>query len=164
MKKIHVISKSKMECKICYECLPECRLTCGHSFCYQCVKTWYQKGSHTCPMCRGGMCFRGFVDMRRAWDMERREGILEEFVTFLMDDMGGSEYLLDVLEFVHERFNTLMRVYPGIDDELLEFIIRAPYFRLDVRRIAAFDEFPTYMRYLMVPKTANGVRVGKSRH
>lgn len=153
-----------MSCPVCYEAQPQCSLVCGHSFCYQCVKTWYQKGSTTCPMCRGGMCFRGFRESKIRWDMERREGILEEFVSFLMDDLGGSEYLMDVLEFVHERFNTVVRVYPDIDDELLAFIIRAPCFRLDVRRISVEYDVPTYMRYLMVPKTAYGVRVGRCHH
>ena len=151
-----------MECPVCYErSQSPCRFVCGHSFCYQCVKTWYQKGSSTCPMCRGDMCFRGLREVKRGWDDERREGVLEEFVEYVMEDMEECEYMVDVLEYVYERYNTLVRMYPGIDHEILWYVLRSPYFRLDVRRVWVEDEFPTYMRYLMVPKTAYGVRVVK---
>ena len=146
-----------MECPVCYEVQPPCELTCGHSFCYQCVKTWYQKGTETCPMCREGMCFRGMRESKYNWDMERREGVLEEIVEYLMEDLGDSEYLMDVLEFVYDRYNTLVRVCPGIDHGLLGYILRSPYFSIDVRRVRIEDDVPTYMRYLMVPKTAWGV-------
>jgi len=92
------------------------------------------------------------------WDAERREGVLYEFVEYLMGGLGYSEYLVDVLEFVYERYNMVTRVCPGIDHELLGFILRNPYFRLDVRRVPIQDDVPTYMRNLMVPKTAWGLR------
>ena len=150
-----------MTCPVCYDREPVCQFMCGHSFCYQCVKTWYQKGSETCPMCRAGMCFRGMRDVTREWDMERREGVLEEFVEYLMEDLEDSEYLMDVLKFVYERYNTLVMVCPDIDHEMVGFILRSPYFKLDVRRVRVHDEVPTYMKYLMVPKTSWGVMVGR---
>jgi len=146
-----------MACSVCYERVPTNQLTCGHSFCYHCVKTWYQKGTETCPMCRAPMCFRGMRDIKNTWDEERREGVLEEFVEYLMEDLGESEYLMDVLEFVYERYNTLVRVCPWIDHELLGFILGSPHFKIDVKRVRIEDDVPTYMRYLMVPKTAWGV-------
>ena len=108
-------------------------------------------------MCRAPMCFHGMRDIKNIWDEERREGVLEEFVEYLMEDLGESEYLMDVLEFVYERYNTLVGVCPWIDHELLGFILRSPYFKIDVKRVRIEDDVPTYMRYLMVPKTAWGV-------
>jgi hypothetical protein len=101
------------------------------------------------------MCFRGFRDLKERWDVERREGVLEEFVDELMG--VECEYMMDVLAFVYDRYNTLVRYYPRIGDELLAFVLRSPYFRIHVRRLKVSDEFPTYMRYLMVPKTSYGV-------
>jgi len=150
-------SKIKMSCSVCYEAQPQCGLVCGHSFCYRCVKTWYQKGTETCPMCRAPMCFRGMRDIKNTWDVERREGVLEEFVEYVMGDEGEIEYLMDVLKFVYDRYNTLVRVCPGIDHEFLGFILGSPHFKIDVKRVRIEDDVPTYMRYLMVPKTAWGV-------
>tara|TARA_Y100000389_G_scaffold198039_1_gene233827 strand:+ start:3831 stop:4100 length:270 start_codon:yes stop_codon:yes gene_type:complete len=78
-----------------------------------------------------------------------------------MDDMEESEYLMDVLEFVYERYNLLIEMYPRVGHELVWYILRDPCFRFDVKRVWVDDEFPTYMRYLMVPKTSYGVRVIK---
>lgn len=151
------VTKIKMSCPVCYDQPPTCQLVCGHSFCYQCVGTWYQKGTETCPMCRASMCFHGMRETKNRWDAERREGVLEEFVEYLMGDLEESEYLMDVLEFVYERYNTMLRVCPDIDHEVLSIILRNPYFKIDVRRVRVEDDVPTYKRYLMVPKTAWGV-------
>lgn len=132
-----------------------CEFLCGHSFCYQCVKTWYQKGTSTCPMCRGGMCFRGMRGVKQEWEDEMREGVLHDFIDFLIEDLGNSEYGMDVLSFVYERYNTLLKICPEIDEGTLAYILRAPYFTIKLKRMGW--EVPTYMRYLMVPKTAWGV-------
>lgn len=109
-------------------------------------------------MCRGPMCFHGMRSAISQWDAERREEVLHEFVSYLMEDLGHSEYLMDVLEFVYDRYNTLIRVCPGIDHEFLGFVLRNPYFKIDVRRVPIQDDVPTYVRNLMVPKTAWGLR------
>lgn len=46
-----------MECVLCYAHKNDCHLACGHSFCYQCVKRWYQE-SYECPLCRAFMIVR----------------------------------------------------------------------------------------------------------
>ncbi len=80
---------------MCYECDARCEFVCGHSFCYQCVKTWYQKGSHTCPMCRASICFRGLLGARRVWEREKRacehEDILASVVEELFDELEVCE-------------------------------------------------------------------------
>lgn len=42
-------------------------------------KKYCVPGEQTCPM-----CFRGMRDLKERWDVERREGVLEEFVDELM--------------------------------------------------------------------------------
>ncbi len=153
------------ECPVCYEeSAAPCVFVCGHSFCYQCVKTWYQKGSVTCPMCRSEMCFRGMRSLVGNWDHERREMVLEECVERLMVDddlVEDSDFLMGILKFVYDRYNMLISVCPDIDHNMIEFMLLSPELKLDVRRVRVYDEVPTYMMYLMVPKTAYGVRLGK---
>lgn len=59
-----------MECAICYtETASVCKLTCGHVFCKDCVKSWYKKSTDpTCPMCRRPMYFRGFHKIQEKWE------------------------------------------------------------------------------------------------
>lgn len=147
-----------MTCTICYENDARCEFVCGHSFCYHCVKTWYQKGSQTCPMCRGRMCFKGVLEAKKAWDCEKREKVLEEVVEELFEELEEHEYGVYILEFVHERYNTLLRDYPWIDNESLRFVLQSPWIQLVTQVDRVYDEFPTYTRYLMVPKTSYGVR------
>src|SRR6056300_240510 len=98
-----------MECPVCYDGFTTpCEFLCGHSFCYQCVKTWYQKGTSTCPMCRGGMCFRGMRGVKQEWEDEMREGVLHEFIDFLIAELGNSVCAMEVLSVVYERYNPLL--------------------------------------------------------
>ena len=47
------------ECPVCYINTPDFQINCGHSFCYHCIKQWYQESeTQTCPMCREYMEFR----------------------------------------------------------------------------------------------------------
>lgn len=63
-----------MECAVCYCNASNCKLVCGHSFCRQCVKDWYQKGSEqTCPMCRHRLYFKGMYKITPVWEQERFE-------------------------------------------------------------------------------------------
>jgi hypothetical protein len=157
----NMYSKS-MECSVCYEGLNNpCEFVCGHSFCYQCVKTWYQKGSQTCPMCRTTMCFRGVSGLKREWEREKREGILESVVENLLGDMEGGddyEYGMDMLALVYDRYNKMVDEYPWIDVETLEYVLLTPWIDIDGPRIREYHDVPTYMRYLMVSKTSWGVK------
>ena len=47
------------ECPVCYVNAPDFQINCGHSFCYHCIKKWYQESkTQTCPLCRDYMEFR----------------------------------------------------------------------------------------------------------
>ncbi len=44
----------------CYICMDNCSgpviATCGHTFCWQCLKLWLNnKTVHTCPVCKNGI-------------------------------------------------------------------------------------------------------------
>ena len=150
-----------MECTICYESAARCDFVCGHSFCYQCVKTWYQKGSSTCPMCRGGMCFRGVLDAKRKWEDEKRESILERVVEDLMGDMEDDDDFecgIDMLALVYDRYRRLVVEYPWINCDTLEYVLLCPWIDLDGPRVREYHDIPTYLRYLMVSKTSYGVK------
>lgn len=149
-----------MECTICYERDARCDFVCGHSFCYQCVKTWYQKGTHTCPMCRRSMCFRGVMRAKKVWDRENREHVLAEVIEellFEIDEAEYHEYGVDMIGDVYDRFNKVLEEFPTIDNELLDVILRMPWIDFNIKNEHGFYEFPTYTRYLMVPKTSYGV-------
>lgn len=147
-----------MECPVCYDCEARCEFVCGHSFCYQCVKTWYQKGSPTCPMCRSSMCFKGILEVKKVWNRERREKVLENAVNEILDDPEDFEYGVDMMGFLHERFNTLVEAYPDIDDETLDYVLRTPWLEIVIDKFMIYYDIPTYMMYLMVSKTSYGVK------
>ena len=157
----------KMECPVCYECDARCEFVCGHSFCYQCVKTWYQKGSHTCPMCRASICFRGLLGARRVWECEKRayehEDILASVVEELFDELEvceGYEYVVGMLSLVHDRYRRVIEEYPTIDGATLEYVLLSLSVDIGGRQVECeWDEFASYTRYLMVPNTSYGVKI-----
>ena len=152
-----------MECSVCYECEARCEFVCGHSFCYQCVKNWYQKGTPTCPMCRNGMCFRGITKIKKIWDDEKREKILEGIIEELLghiEDYEEYEYGVDMLEIMYDRYNLMMENFPEINDESFEFILNNTWIGLNNFQEKIYYEVPTFMRYLMIPKTSYGVKIG----
>ena len=60
-----------MECPVCYERPLSLKLSCGHSFCKECVKSWYSaKNDCTCPMCRAPLDFKGFKFVQMLWTLK----------------------------------------------------------------------------------------------
>ena len=92
------------------------------------------------------------------WEREKREAILECVVEEMLDDPEDFAYGVDMLEFMHERYNTLMEDYPGIDGDTLEYVLSNPWLDISVERVSGYHDVPTYMRYLMVSKTSWGVK------
>lgn len=103
------------------------------------------------------MCFRGMRELRDAWDAERREGILHAVIEEVIE-WCDSEYLLYTVMFLQERYNTIVNLYPMVDDDLLDFVLRYPSIQINTRRDWVVHDVPTYMRYLMIPKTSYGVK------
>jgi hypothetical protein len=107
------------------------------------------------------MCFRGIRGMKSKWDNEIREDVLQDFIDFLIEDLCDNECAMDVLSFVYERYNIILKICPEIDETTLAYILRAPYFTIKLRN-TEWEVPVLYMKYLMIPKTAWGVM--KERH
>jgi hypothetical protein len=104
------------------------------------------------------MCFAGVRHVKREWDTERREKVLESVVDEILSDPEDLVYGVDMLEFVYDRFNALLRNYPSIDDETLDYVLHHPWLDIEPERVLEYHDVPTYMRYLMVSKTSWGVK------
>ena len=77
-----------MECPVCYKVDTECKLNCGHSFCYQCIYHWYQEyESRTCPICRQDI----FFDIREVHIDCDYNSTIEDYLVFhkLLDKYRG---------------------------------------------------------------------------
>ena len=76
------------ECSVCYsEEGPFQSLSCGHEFCYGCIKQWYLKGTGTgCPMCRKPIYFKGFHKVRDQWDEDAWETRCTEALNTAFDE------------------------------------------------------------------------------
>ncbi|NXR50148.1 DZIP3 ligase, partial [Hippolais icterina] len=57
-------------CTICHEELGRnsCELECGHEFHRECIRTWLQEHSSTCPICRDYAVLPADVPERPAWN------------------------------------------------------------------------------------------------
>lgn len=85
-----------MECPVCYSDKATCNLVCNHSFCKDCVKTWYYKCDEpSCPMCRRNLYFKGMHKVVDEWDRERALKKNEDAFNKAFDDIfeeDESEY------------------------------------------------------------------------
>ena len=56
LKRVYLGENSQQECCICNEIYSKtkkpCKLNCQHIFHRNCIKTWLESGSNTCPICR----------------------------------------------------------------------------------------------------------------
>jgi len=98
-----------MECSVCYaDCSSMCRLTCGHTFCTGCIKTWYLKGSSasgansSCPMCRRPIYFKGFHKVRDQWDEDSYDTKCGEVLGQAIDECF--EEAQEMIEYFGPKF------------------------------------------------------------
>jgi hypothetical protein len=107
------------ECGVCYSASCNCRLVCGHSFCRDCVKSWYQKGSgdSTCPMCRQRLYFKGLYKVAGSWDDERSSILEESFFLEQFESLCSDpgDFLLYELYDLQHDYNFSVRM--GVDFE-----------------------------------------------
>ncbi|NXS23567.1 DZIP3 ligase, partial [Mystacornis crossleyi] len=61
-------------CTICHEELSRntCELECGHEFHRECIRTWLQEHSSTCPICREYAVLPAELPERPAWNDSKR--------------------------------------------------------------------------------------------
>ena len=129
-----------MECAVCYEvCKGPKRLLCGHTFCTGCIKEWYLKSEEpACPMCRGPLCFRGFLSS--GWRQEKEKRIVDDFDVIVQrvvdtlienrfeefedEDITPDVYDLEELMYdlsdVQTTMNAMYHIYE-IDPETIEY-------------------------------------------
>jgi Ring finger domain len=103
-----------MECSVCYCNVPNCKLVCGHSFCRDCVKTWYLKGAEaTCPMCRKNLYFKRMPikKWRRDAEEEKKNVIFQEAfdecLEMIVDGDAPSWMVKDELVMMEKTFKYL---------------------------------------------------------
>lgn len=115
-----------MECSVCYCETANCKLTCGHSFCFSCVKEWYHKCSEpTCPMCRQTLNFKGLHRLEEKWSEEAHQQKIDElfgeFVNDLLEDCEWTEFAMFELEEAQKRLQTIADW--DFDKDLFEGVI-----------------------------------------
>jgi len=146
---------------VCYENKACCKFTCGHDFCHTCTKSWFQKGHSTCPMCRGSMCFRGIIDLKKKWHQDRYEGVYTDLVSRIFDELVGeySDILLQCLEVVQNRFEYVMCKYPKVSHNTLAWILPLTWMNIDY----LLNEYPKkiyeplmFRKFLMVSRYKYG--------
>ncbi len=142
---------------MCYENEACCKFTCGHNFCNQCTKNWYQKGQSTCPMCRASMCFKGIMRAKKIWHREKQEETYKNLVTLIFDELMGDyiDIVLECLEVVQNRYEYMMLKYPGISCKKLDIILRMTWIDIDYLMNSPIEniyEPMTFEKYLMVSK------------
>jgi hypothetical protein len=157
------------DCGVCYTNEPRCKLVCGHAFCYQCVKSWYQKSEEpSCPMCRGSLYFRNMRCHLEKWEDERIDNHNEEcfnqvFESFFdAEDLEfyGTDDILWEIEELQKRFH--MFADSGYDmEEVLDapdeaIITASPFYFYD--QVLVKDPFVT-KHQTQRRKSRNGKRI-----
>ena len=89
------------ECPVCYVNAPDFQINCGHSFCYRCIKHWYQESeTQTCPLCREHMEFREvYVECDTCTDVFSEIASFERMYVKL-SNMKVDVYFDDVMYFM----------------------------------------------------------------
>lgn len=74
---------------MCYEKRANKKLVCGHEFCGDCVKTWYMRGTATCPMCRQNLHYRRMPvnKWREEADENKKKTVFQESFDELLEDI-----------------------------------------------------------------------------
>jgi hypothetical protein len=148
--------KDTEECPVCFSGVPDLKLVCGHSFCTECIKKWYMHGeSHTCPMCRKNIYFRGMCRIKDEWDEDIYGTKLADIFSEYFDDIANLDLrpqdLLFAFTCFEYQFNNL-RDNVHVDDieYMLENFIHA-YPSSTSGTIIIYDDNPN-LKFLRISK------------
>lgn len=153
-----------MECPVCYESEACCKFTCGHNFCNECTKNWFQKGQSTCPMCRASMCFKGITKKKKQWYQEKRQETYENLVNHMFNELmeDYSDIVLQCLAAIQYRYRYSIYKYPTISCDRLDLVMRMVWVDIDymmnTHQDIIFYEPWTYQKYILVSKTEYGIK------
>jgi len=95
-----------MDCPVCYTQKAECKLLCGHSFCYQCLCHWYQEyNKHTCPMCRQDISFMIGGETREVHIQCIKDTSIDNYIHFykLLDKIKNKNITLKDVEYLRRQ-------------------------------------------------------------
>jgi len=151
------------ECPVCYESKSLCNFTCGHSLCHSCTKSWYNKGTSTCPMCRGSMCFKGILKLKKRWHQEKCEEVYKNIMLDVESNLQDDciDALLECMEIVQNRYEYTMVKYPNITCDELNVVLRVLWVDVDLlmnNEMLFLHEPQPHLLYLFINGTEYGVK------
>ncbi len=146
---------SEMECSVCYCETATCNLTCGHSFCFSCVKEWYHKCSEpTCPMCRKTLNFKGLHRLQEKWTEDAKQQKIDDLFGEYLDDMLDGctwlNFLMFEIEYTQKRLHQISEW--DFDKDLFEAVMYDAIQLVISNEDSGYDETKTFEHTLFVPK------------
>ena len=143
---------------MCYCETANCNLTCGHSFCFACVKEWYHKCSEpTCPMCRQTLNFKGLHRLEEKWSEEARyqqvDELFSEFIDEVLDECDWPEFAMTVIDDAQKRLHLMYGAEWEFDKELFEGILYGAIDLTTTTPPREYDEPKTFEHTLFTPKS-----------
>ena len=116
-----------MECEVCYCNNANCKLVCGHSFCHECVKTWYHKGANDgCPKCRKKLYFKRMPLKKWKSDavQEKKDAVYNEAFDEILVEFP-SWLVMDELVMMEKTYSFLKKCGEEITDEDIYYILES---------------------------------------
>lgn len=147
-----------MECSVCYCETANCNLTCGHSFCFGCVKEWYHKCSEpTCPMCRQPLNFRGLHRLEERWYEEAHhqkiDDLFGEYLDEMLDDCVWPDFTLFEIEEAQKRLQQMSGL--DFDKDLFEGVLYDAIELVRERPPPIWHDIMTFEHTLFAPRDPN---------
>ena len=121
------------------------------------------KGTSSCPMCRKSLCFKGFTKLKSIWFRERQERVYADLVARIIDELsdGYLDVVLACISIVQARFEYVMRAYPRVSCEDLDFVLRVTWVDVDTLMCGVpvrVYEPQMYRKFLFISRTEYGLK------
>lgn len=147
-----------MECSVCYCETANCNLTCGHSFCFSCVKEWYHKCSEpTCPMCRQPLNFKGLHRLEERWSEDARQQQIDdlfgEYLDEMLDECEWPDFALFEIEGAQKRLQQMSCL--DFDRDLFEGVLYDAIELVKERPPPIWHDIMTFEHTLFAPRDPN---------